>query len=104
MTITYKSTATLAVGVGPTPVYTGPAATQAIVLGMEVCNLLTDPVTVTIRAATAAIAFNMPIPPGTTLVAIGKDERVVIEATETITVACNVAAAVDVLVSTLEIS
>lgn len=104
MTIAYKSNPTLAVGVGPTTVYTGNASTQAIVLGMTVCSLLTDPVTVTIVAATAQIAKNLVIPPGTTLIAIGKDERHVIEATETITVACNVASAVDVLISTLEIS
>lgn len=104
MTITYKSNPTLNVGIGPTTVYTGPGATQAIVLGMNVCNLLTDPVTVTVVAATARIVKDAVIPPGTTLIAMGKDERHVIEATETITVACNVAAAVDVLVSTLEIS
>ena len=105
MTITYKSTPSITPGIGPTAVYGPvPVGTQAIVLGMTLCNVLTDPVAVTVTAAAARIVFQQVIPPGTTLVVIGKDERVVIEAGESITLVNSIAGGVDSLVSTLEIS
>ena len=101
---TYVSTPTLNVGTGPTVVYTSPALTASVVLGMTVANILTDPVRCTVVANTARVVSNAVIPPNSSLVVIGKDERVALAAGQTITVSMNVASAADVLVSALQIS
>jgi len=85
-----------------TTVYTGPASTQATVIGLSVANTSGNATTASVKRNAAYIVKNAPIPNGGSLVVIGADQKVVVEAAETISVIAD--NAVDVCTSVLEIS
>jgi hypothetical protein len=83
-------------------VLTGPASTQTTVIGLSIANTGAGAATVSVKLNTAYIVKDAPIPIGGSLVAVGGDQKVVVEATDTIKVSSDVI--VDVITSTLEIS
>jgi hypothetical protein len=85
-----------------TTVLTGPSSTQTTVIGLSIANTGAGLATVDVKLNTAYIVKAAPIPVGGSLVAIGGDQKVVVEATDTIKVTSDVT--VDVCTSTLEIS
>jgi len=85
-----------------TTVYTGPASTQATVIGLSVANTSGTATTASVKRNAAYIVKNAPIPNGGSLVVIGADQKVVVEAAETISVIAD--NTVDVCTSVLEIS
>jgi len=85
-----------------TVVYTGPAATQTTVIGMSVANVSGTATKVSVKKNSAYIVKDAPVPAGGSLVAIGADQKVVVEATDTISVSAD--NAVDAVLSVLEIS
>jgi len=85
-----------------TTVYTGPASTQATVIGLSVANTSGNATTASVKRNAAYIVKNAPIPNGGSLVVIGADQKVVIEVAETISVIAD--NTVDVCTSVLEIS
>lgn len=104
----FKSTGVNAVGTSSTAVYVTPAATTTTIIGMSVANVIgtTVNVDVTLKkgASTFYVVKNAPVPPGGTLIAIGGDQKVVLETGNEIRVLSNIAASVDSIVSVLEIS
>src|SRR5580765_968115 len=103
MSNTFKSYPTASIGTGDVTVYTGPASTQAIVLGLTLANLQASQVTASVKfqsgATTIYLVNNAPIPAGGTLVVVGVDAKVVVEAADLIIVNCSIAAGVDALLS-----
>lgn len=85
-----------------TTVLTGPASTETTVVGMSVANTAGSTATVNVLLNTAYIVKDATVPAGGTLVVVGGDQKVVVEATDTIDVSSDVT--VDVVVSTLEIT
>lgn len=83
-------------------VLTGPASTETTVIGLSVANVGAGLATVNVKLNSAHIVKAAPVPVGGSLVVIGGDQKVVVEATDTIKVSSDVA--VDVCTSTLEIS
>jgi len=98
---TFKSYDTVGVTT-ETIVYTGPAATQSTIIGLSVANTSGIATLASVKRGLAYIVKNAPIPSGGSLVVIGADQKVVIEATETISVIAD--NTVDVCTSVLEIS
>jgi hypothetical protein len=99
-----------AVGTTPQAIggWTVEANKQVTVIGLNVCNILTGTVSVTVDlfdgANATRITNSLSIPPGDTLVAVGAEQKVVMEPGDSIRVTASVAAAVDVILSTLEIT
>ena len=85
-----------------TTVLTGPASTETTVIGLSIANTSSSATTASVKLNTAYIVKDAPVPVGGSLVVIGADQKVVVEATDTLKV--TAADTVDVCVSTLEIS
>ena len=89
-----------------TSVYTTPSATQTTVIGLNVANTSASAASVDIQvtsgATTVYLLKGAPIPVGGALVAVGGDQKLVLEAADVLKVTSTVT--VDVTVSVLEIS
>jgi hypothetical protein len=84
-----------------TTVYTGPASTETTVIGLSVACTAASPATVSVKLNSAYIVKDAPVPVGGALVAIGGEQKVVVEATDTLSVISD--ETVDVITSVLEI-
>lgn len=108
MASVFKSTATPDIGVAATTIYTAPALTSTTVIGLSVANVsgavaYTD-VTLVKGATTVHLIKNAPVPYGGTLVVVGGDQKVVLEAGNYIQVKSTAATSLDVVASVLELS
>lgn len=83
-------------------VLTGPTSTQTTVIGMSIANTATNPAYVDVKVNSAYLVKGAPVPVGGSLVVVGGDQKVVIEAGDTVAVVSD--QTVDVITSTLEIS
>jgi hypothetical protein len=105
---TFKNFAQKNVGTSLTTVYTCPSATQTTIIGLTVANTSNATVVVdavlTISGVDYYIIKGAVVPVGTSVVPVGGDQKVVVEAGETIRVASSAATSADVIVSVLEIS
>jgi len=101
MANTFKSYQSTAV-TSETTVLTGPSNTQTTVIGMSIANTSESACNVDVKLNTAYIVKGAPIPVGGSLVIVGGDQKVVVEASDTIKVTST--ASVDVITSTLEIN
>ena len=90
----------------PTPFYTVGSAQTATVIGMTIANKTASSVLanvhLTIGGANLNIIKAATIPTGGALVPIGNDQKVVMEATDTLSVHCS--GNCDVILSALEIT
>jgi hypothetical protein len=83
-------------------VFTGPVDTQSTVIGLGVANVGTGTAQVSVKRNGVYVVKNATVPEGGSLIAVGGDQKLVVEAGGVIVVSSNVS--VDVTVSTLEIS
>jgi hypothetical protein len=109
MANTFKLATDTAVGTSPATIYTTPSATATTVIGMTVANIVTSQIEVDVQVTNndgdnVYVIKNAPIPVGSSLVVIGGEQKVVLEASDTITVTSNTASSADVALSILEIS
>lgn len=111
MANTFKNAVSAAsIGVTATAVYTTPASTTTTVIGLSVANVLTTQiyvdVTLTDTSATKTVYLvkGAPVPVGSSLVVVGGDQKVVMEAGDIIKVKSGTAASADVTVSVLQIA
>ena len=106
----FKNSVTGSIGLTKTKVYQAPSDTVTTVIGLSVANVLTQNisvnVTVTDSSATKTnhLIKNALITEGGTVVVIGGEQKVVLEANDFISVVSTQAASADVIVSVLEIS
>jgi hypothetical protein len=101
MANTFKSYQSTSVTTEAT-VLTGPSSTQTTVIGLSIANTGASVATVSVKLNTAYVVKDAPVPVGGSLVVVGGDQKLVVEATDTIKVTSDVT--VDVCTSTLEIS
>ena len=89
-----------------TVVYTTPAATQATLIGMTIANKTASSVLANVHINIGGTNFHMikdaTIPTGGSLVPIGNDQKVVMEASDTLSVSCS--GNCDIILSALEIT
>ena len=108
MANSFKNSFVSAVGGTKTAVYTGLIGTQATVIGMSISNLITTPISVNVIVTSSGTDYyvvkNATVSPGGALVPIGGDQKLVIEASDILSVNSSVASSADVIVSVLEIS
>jgi hypothetical protein len=97
-------------GTGGLSVYTTPANTVSTVIGVNVANILTQNINVDVSitdssaAVTKYLVKGAIITQGSSAILVGGEQKVVLEANDSITVTSSVDASVDVVVSVLEIS
>jgi len=105
---TFKNYLTANVGTTATTALTGASGAQTTVIGMTVANTTTSNVTASVTltsgSTTVFLVRNATIPVGGSLVPVGGDQKVVVEASDVIQVQSSASSSLDVIVSVLEIS
>jgi len=108
MANTFKNAVSASIGTSGVDVYTAPSATTTTVIGATVSNRTASVINVdvtvtdTSAAVTAFVIKDAPVPVGGSLVVIGGDQKVVLEATDKITVTSDTATSADAVISVLE--
>jgi hypothetical protein len=109
MANTFKNAAISATGTTLTDAYTAGSGVTATVIGLTCANVSsTDPVEVTIKFFDASanntfhIVKNAQVYLGGALVAVGGDQKLVLETGDKIKVVSNTAASIDTIVSVME--
>ena len=109
MANTFNNNAITSVGVTPTELYGTDVGTKATVIGINIANLLTQTVTCDIifedeLTQPFFIVKGAVIPPGSSLAAIGGDQKLVLNGNNRILVNADNPNAIDAIISVLEIT
>jgi hypothetical protein len=97
---TFKNYTSASVGTSPATVYTVPASTTSVAIGMNIANVSASQITVDVQAAGAYVVKGAPIPAGSALSVL--DGKIILETTDTVVVTASAASSADVLLSVLE--
>lgn len=100
MANTFKNYVSSSVGTSPTTVYTVPASTTAVTIGLSVANTSASQITVDVQAAGVYVIKDAPIPSASALSVL--DGKIILEATDTVVVTSDTATSADVILSVLE--
>lgn len=90
-------------------VYTCPASTETTIIGMSIANITGSQITVDVKLENndgdnIFIVKDAPVPAGGTLVPVGGDQKIVMEASDVLKVQSDTANSADTAMSILEIS
>lgn len=97
---TFKNYTSASVGTSPVTVYTVPASTTAVTIGLNVSNVSANQITIDVQCAGAYVIKGAPIPAGAALSVL--DGKIILEAADTLVVTSSAATSADVLLSVLE--
>lgn len=98
------------IGTSEQTVYTTPAATTTTVIGVAVANRIQSNILVDVKvvksgdAQNAYLCTGSLIPPGSNIILVGGEQKVVLGSGDYLTLRSNVALSADIIVSALEIS
>jgi hypothetical protein len=108
MANTFKSTLNINIETTGNTVYTCPASNVATIIGLSLSNKTNSTVTANLfltRGATeCSILSGVNIPPGNSLIPVGGDQKLVVQASDTIKATTSANSSLDIIVSLLEIS
>ena len=110
MANTFKNSIKGPAGTGGLIVYTTPSDAVATVIGVSVANIVAQNINVDVEitddsaAVTKYLVKGVLIPQGSSTTLVGGDQKVVLEANDSITVTSSVNTSADVVVSVLEIT
>jgi len=109
MANSFKVSAVAGVGTTTTDAYVCPASTSTTVIGLSLANISTSQITVTAElningGAVARLVKDAPVPVGSSLVVVGGDQKVVLNASDAIKITSSAVSSVDVITSYLEIA
>ena len=110
MANTFKNSISGSIGVTETTVYTTPALTTSTVIGISVANVESSNISVSVKIYDSSastdvfLVKNALISPGSNLVLVGGEQKVVLEPADYLTLESSVAGSADIVVSVLEIS
>ena len=108
MANTFKSNVAANIVTSGNTIYTCPSATQTTLIGMTISNKSAGTVTANVFLTRSAVDFsiisNAPILTGSTLVPIGGDQKVVLQAADVLKVTVSANGSMDVIASFLEIA
>ena len=110
MANTFKNSISGSIGTTETTVYTTPSLTTSTVIGVSVANVQNTNMSINVKvydvsgAKNVFLVKNALITPGSNLVLVGGEQKVVLEPTDYLTLQSSVAASADIVVSVLEIS
>ena len=110
MANTFKNSISGSIGVTETTVYTTPALTTSTVIGISIANVESSNISVSVKIYDSSastdvfLVKNALISPGSNLVLVGGEQKVVLEPADYLTLESSVADSADIVVSVLEIS
>jgi hypothetical protein len=104
----FKSSVSQNVGTSPVAIYTAPAVTTTTLIGLTIANTGSTQIAVDVTlqkgATTVFMVKQAPVPVGGAFVAVGGDQKVVMQTADILRVTSNTATSADVIVSYLEIT
>ena len=106
---TFKNSISASIGTTETTVYTATGVT-ATVIGVSVANRIQSNINIDVKMYDSSTSKNIVlcsgslIPPGSNIVLVGGEQKVVLEASDYLTLRSNIASSADIVVSVLEIS
>lgn len=107
-TNTFKSYANKNVGTSAATVYTCPSATQTTLIGLSMANTSTSPITTDAYITRSAVNYYLvkgaTVPVGGSLVIVGGDQKVVMQAADVLYIVNSAATSGDCFASLLEIA
>jgi hypothetical protein len=102
----FKNALAAAIDTTDISILTGAASVATTVIGMTVANITANQIKASVKltsgATTCYLIKDAPIPVGGSLVAIGGDQKLVLEAADILKVVCDTANGADAIVSYLE--
>ena len=105
---TFKNQLNKNVGTSAATIYTTPSATQTTLIGLSVANTTTSPITCDAYITSSSVDYYLvktaTVPVGGSLVIVGGDQKVVLEAADVLKVVSSAASSADVVCSLLEIA
>lgn len=108
MANTFKSNLALNIVTTGNTVYTCPTATQTTLIGLTLSNKSSGTVTANVFLTRSAVDYsiisNAPILSGSSLVPIGGDQKVVLQAADSIKITTSANSSIDTILSLLEIA
>ena len=109
MANTFKLETKKNIGTVDSAVYTCPGATATTIIGMNLANTTSSAITADVTILnnggdSCFLVKDAPIPIGSSLVAVGGDQKVVMNAADIIKVSSSAATSIDVALSILEIT
>ena len=100
MANTFKNYTSTSIGTSATTVYTVPASTTSVVIGLNLANRTASSVTVDVQLGSTYIVKGASVIAGSALSAL--DGKIIAETTDTIVVTSDTASAIDATVSVME--
>ena len=105
----FKTFTDTAVGPLNASLYTWPSATETTIIGLNIANILTASITVNVQLINndgdnVHIVKSAIVPVGSSLVAVGGDQKIVMNASDILRITASQASAADVTLSVLEIT
>lgn len=100
MASTFKNYTSSSVGTTPVTIYTVPASTTSVTIGLSLANVTASQVTVDVQVAGVYVIKAAPIPAGSALSVL--DGKIILEAADVLEVTSSAASSVDVILSVLE--
>ena len=108
MANTFKNYVATGVGTSASTILTGGGSTQTTVIGITVANTTGSTITVdvyiTVSATDYYVVKGATVPSGGSLVPVGGDQKLVLEAGDALKVVSDTASSADVIASVLEIT
>jgi hypothetical protein len=109
MANSFKLVTDTGVGTSAATVHTGAGSTETTIIGMSIANIHTSQIEVDVQLENndgdnIYIIKDAPVPVGSSLVVVGGEQKVVMNASDVLKVTSNVASSADVALSILEIT
>jgi hypothetical protein len=104
----FKNYLKASVGTSAITIYTANVGTSTTVIGMTIANVLNTAITANVIVTSEGSDYYMvkmaPIDPGNSLITIGGEQKLILEANDSIKVSTNASSSADVILSVLEIT
>ena len=97
------------IGTADSAIYTCPSATETTIIGLNLANTTTSAIEANVKLLnnggdSCFVIKSAPIPIGSSLVPVGGDQKLVMNANDVIQVSSSAASSIDVCLSILEIT
>ena len=105
----FKLVTATAVGTSAATIHTGASSTETTIIGLTIANIVTSQIEVDVQIENndgdnIYLIKSAPVPVGSTLVVVGGEQKVVLNASDVLKVTSNTISSADVALSILEIS
>jgi hypothetical protein len=109
MANSFKLVTDTGVSTGAATIYTCPSSTETTIIGLTVANIVSSQIEVDVQVEKSGgdniyLIKAAPVPVGSSLVVVGGEQKVVLNASDVLKVTSNTASSADVALSILEIT